>query len=54
MKTYMCLICGWIYSEEEGCPDEGIEPGTKWEDIPITWTCPECGAQKSDFDMVEI
>ena len=54
MKTYMCLICGWIYREEDGSPDEGIEPGTKWEDVPITWTCPECGAQKSDFDMVEI
>ena len=40
MKTYMCLICGWIYNEEDGSPDEGIEPGTKWEDVPITWTCP--------------
>ena len=54
MKTYMCLICGWIYNEESGSPDEGIAPGTRWEDVPITWTCPECGAQKTDFDMVEI
>tara|TARA_X000001036_G_scaffold289800_1_gene269270 strand:+ start:537 stop:746 length:210 start_codon:yes stop_codon:yes gene_type:complete len=54
MKKYMCLICGWVYDESEGCPDEGIPSGTKWEDIPITWACPECGAQKSDFEMVEI
>ncbi|MFL2656505.1 MAG: rubredoxin [Burkholderiaceae bacterium] len=54
MKKYMCLICGWVYDESEGCPDEGIPAGTKWEDIPITWACPECGAQKSDFEMVEI
>jgi rubredoxin len=54
MKTYMCLICGWIYDEAKGWPDDGIAPGTKWEDVPITWACPECGAQKSDFEMVEI
>ncbi|MEK9776368.1 MAG: rubredoxin [Quisquiliibacterium sp.] len=43
-KTYMCLICGWIYDEEQGAPDDGIAPGT----------CPECGARKEDFEMVEI
>lgn len=53
-RTWMCLICGWMYSEEDGLPDEGIAPGTKWEDIPINWTCPECGARKEDFEMVEI
>lgn len=54
MKKYMCLICGWIYDEATGWPDDGIAPGTKWEDVPVTWACPECGAQKSDFEMVEI
>ena len=54
MKTYMCLICGWIYDEAAGFPDDDIAPGTAWDDIPITWTCPECGAQKSDFEMVEL
>ena len=54
VKTYMCLICGFIYSEAAGLPDEGIAPGTRWEDIPINWTCPECGARKEDFEMVEI
>jgi len=53
-KTWMCLICGYIYSEEAGVPDEGIAPGTKWEDVPINWTCPECGARKEDFEMVQI
>jgi len=54
MKKYMCLICGWIYDEALGSPDEGIAPGTKWEDVPSNWTCPECGARKEDFEMIEI
>ncbi|MGB1580586.1 MAG: rubredoxin [Nevskiales bacterium] len=54
MKKWECLVCGWIYDEAEGLPEEGIAPGTKWEDIPDDWTCPDCGAGKSDFDMVEI
>ena len=53
-KKYMCIVCGWIYDEELGAPDEGIPPGTRWEDVPINWTCPECGAGKQDFDLVEI
>ena len=53
MKKYMCLICGWIYDEAEGAPEEGIAPGTRWEDVPPNWTCPECGARKEDFEMVE-
>jgi rubredoxin len=53
LKKYMCLICGWIYDEAAGAPDEGIAPGTKWEDVPPNWTCPECGARKDDFEMIE-
>lgn len=53
-KRYMCLLCGYIYSEELGWPDDGISPGTLWEDVPLTWQCPECGATKDDFEMVEI
>lgn len=53
-KTYMCLICGFIYDEAAGLPDEGIAPGTRWEDIPPNWSCPECDARKEDFEMVEI
>ena len=43
MKRYECIVCGWIYDEALGCPEEGIAPGTKWDDIPDDWTCPECG-----------
>lgn len=53
-KVYMCLICGWIYNEELGAPDEGLPAGTRWEDVPINWMCPECEARKEDFEMVEI
>jgi rubredoxin len=54
MKKYMCLICGWIYDEETGAPEEGIPPGTRWEDVPPNWSCPECGARKEDFELIEI
>ncbi|HEY8520934.1 MAG TPA: rubredoxin [Gammaproteobacteria bacterium] len=54
MKKYMCLICGFVYSEADGLPEEGIPPGTKWEDIPLSWRCPDCGSGKEDFEMVEI
>ena len=47
-------MCGWVYDESKGAPDEGIEPGTSWAEIPEDWTCPVCGACKEDFDMVEI
>ena len=53
-KKWECIVCGWIYDEELGWPDDGIEPGTRWEDISDDWLCPECGVGKEDFDMVEI
>jgi rubredoxin len=53
-KTWMCLICGWIYDEVLGAPDDGIAAGTLWADVPMNWTCPECGARKEDFEMVQI
>lgn len=53
-RTWMCIVCGWIYDEQEGVPEEGIPPGTRWEDIPDDWVCPECGAGKEDFEMVEL
>ena len=54
MKRYRCLICGWIYDEAKGAVSEGIAPGTKWEDIADDWYCPDCGADKSQFQMKEI
>jgi len=53
-KKYMCVICGFIYDEAAGLPEENIPPGTRWEDIPPTWACPECGASKDDFEMIEV
>jgi rubredoxin len=53
-RTFMCVVCGFIYNEAEGWPGDGIAPGTRWEDVPETWTCPDCGVTKSDFEMVEI
>ncbi len=54
LGTWMCLICGFIYDEAAGLPDEGIPAGTRWEDIPMNWTCPECGARKEDFEMIKL
>ena len=53
-RTFMCVVCGFIYNEAEGWPDDGIAPGTRWEDVPDTWTCPDCGTSKSDFDMAVV
>ncbi len=54
MKQYMCVICAFVYEEEKGWPEDGIKPGTKWEDVPDGWICPECAATKADFEMIEI
>lgn len=54
MKKYMCVVCGYVYDEAVGSPEEGIAPGTLWEDVPDSWVCPECGASKADFEMVEV
>jgi len=49
MAKYVCTVCGYEYDEEAGCPEKGIPAGTKWEDVPESFTCPVCGAPKSDF-----
>jgi rubredoxin len=52
-RTWMCVVCGYLYDEALGLPEEGIPPGTRWEDVPDTWVCPDCGVTKDDFEMVE-
>ena len=47
---YVCSICGYIYDQEKGDPDGGFAPGTAFEDIPDSWTCPICGAEKAKFE----
>ncbi|MEQ1636865.1 MAG: rubredoxin [Methylococcales bacterium] len=51
-KKYQCDVCGHIYDEAAGDPDSNIAPGTRWEDIPDDWKCPECGTEKSDFELM--
>jgi len=48
--SYVCSVCGYVYDEVKGDPDNGVAPGTKFEDLPQTWTCPVCGADKSKFE----
>jgi rubredoxin len=53
MDKYVCSVCGYVYDPAEGDPDNGIEPGTKFEDLPDDWTCPVCGAEKDQFEKEE-
>lgn len=53
-RHYVCILCGYIYDEEKGDPDGGLAPGTRFEDIPDDWRCPECDATKEDFELIEI
>ncbi len=53
-KTWLCIVCGLIYDEALGWPEDGILAGTRWEDVPEDWICPECHVGKSDFEMLDI
>ncbi|MCK5771138.1 MULTISPECIES: rubredoxin [Algiphilus] len=53
-RKWQCAVCGFIYDEAVGLPEDGIPPGTAWDDVPDDWMCPDCSAPKSDFDMVEV
>ena len=53
MKKYVCDICGWVYDPKVGDPDNGVAPGTAFEDISEDWVCPECGAEKDNFSPAE-
>ncbi len=46
---YVCNVCGWVYDEAEGLPEQNVEAGTKFEDLPEDFTCPLCGVGKEDF-----
>ena len=43
-----------LYDESKGWPDDNIAPGTRWEDVPDDWMCPDCGVGKEDFEMIEV
>jgi rubredoxin len=53
MKRYQCAVCGFVYDPAVGLPDEGIAPGTAFEDLPDDWICPECGMSKAEFFELE-
>lgn len=50
-RVWQCALCSFIYDEAKGMPDEGVAAGTRWEDVPESWTCPDCSASKGDFQM---
>ena len=50
MDKYVCTVCGYVYDPAQGDPDNGVAPGTKFEDLPTDWECPVCGASKDDFE----
>ncbi len=50
MEKYECMICGYVYDPVEGDPDNEIDPGTSFKDLPGNWTCPVCGASKEEFE----
>ena len=53
MKKYVCDVCGWVYDEEQGAPEHGIAPGTKFEELPEDFECPLCGVGKDQFSAEE-
>jgi rubredoxin len=53
MKKYICNICGYVYDPGVGDPENGVKAGTPFEKLPDSWTCPVCGAAKSDFSPEE-
>jgi rubredoxin len=54
MKTWQCIVCGFIYDEALGLKEDGIPAGTLWENVPDNWSCPDCGVSKADFEMIVI
>jgi len=52
MAKWECLVCGYVYDPEVGDPDNGVAPGTAFEDIPDDWVCPDCGVDKDNFEKL--
>ncbi len=50
MKKYVCSICGYVYDPAAGDPENGVAPGTAFENLPDSWVCPVCGAARSEFN----
>lgn len=52
-RLWVCVVCGFVYNEADGWPEENIAPGTRWEDVDENWCCPDCGVGKADFELLE-
>ncbi|MGE5279951.1 MAG: rubredoxin [Deltaproteobacteria bacterium] len=52
MDKYECTVCGYVYDPAKGDPEHGVAAGTKFEDLPEDWVCPECGVTKDNFVKV--
>lgn len=52
MAKWECIVCGWVYDEAKGDPENGVSPGTLWADVPADWLCPDCGVGKEDFSLL--
>jgi rubredoxin len=53
MKKWECQVCGYIYDPKKGDPEHGVAPGTRFEDLPKDWVCPNCGAAKDMFEPLK-
>ncbi len=53
MRKYKCLLCEYIYDSAVGDPENGVSPGTAFENLPQSWVCPDCGADKDQFVPLE-
>ena len=53
MKKWRCVVCSYVYDPAEGDPENGVPPGTAFENIPDDWVCPLCGAGKDEFEAVD-
>jgi rubredoxin len=53
-NSWQCVVCGLIYCEVDGWPEDGIAAGTRWDDVPQDWLCPDCGVRKTDFELISV
>ncbi len=53
MSKWRCLACTYIYDPDAGDPDNGVPPGTRFEDVPEDWVCPLCGVGKDMFEEIK-
>jgi rubredoxin len=54
LRVWQCTACGYLYDEAAGDAAHGLAPGTRWQDVPEDWVCPECGMAKAGFEMIEL